>query len=72
MKDWLEKNPNGLKDTFEKYFKELPADVKNVGYCSNFPFPFALTPFYVQTYKTRASAAVFDFYLVCCYIDNEK
>lgn len=26
MKDWLENNPNGMKDAFEQYFKALPAD----------------------------------------------
>jgi hypothetical protein len=30
MKDWLEENPNGLKDAFEKYFKALPKNVKKV------------------------------------------
>jgi hypothetical protein len=30
MKDWLEENPNGLKDAFEKYYKALPADAKRV------------------------------------------
>jgi hypothetical protein len=30
MKDWLEENPNGLKDAFEQYFKALPADVRKV------------------------------------------
>jgi hypothetical protein len=39
MKDWLEENPNGLKDAFEEYFKALPVDVKKVHSCSNSPFP---------------------------------
>jgi hypothetical protein len=30
MKDWLEENPNGLKDAFEKYFKALPENVRKV------------------------------------------
>jgi hypothetical protein len=39
MKDWLEDNPNGLKDAFETYFKALPPEVRKV---SNFPSPLPL------------------------------
>jgi hypothetical protein len=31
MKDWLEQNPGGSKDVFEKYFKALTEDAKKVG-----------------------------------------
>jgi hypothetical protein len=41
MKDWLEENPNGLKDAFERYFKALPVDARKVSNCSGFWF----TPF---------------------------
>lgn len=58
MQDWLEENPNGLKDTFEKYFKALSENVRKVSSCSNSPFPFALTLLCVQTYKDHASVAV--------------
>ena len=30
MKDWLEANPYGLKEEFEKYFKMLPIDIRKV------------------------------------------
>ncbi len=30
MKDWIEENPNGLKDMFELYFKALPMNVRKV------------------------------------------
>jgi hypothetical protein len=30
MKDWLEENPDGLKDMFELYFKALTMDVRKV------------------------------------------
>ena len=30
MKDWLEQNPNGLKDTFKEYFRALSADARKV------------------------------------------
>jgi hypothetical protein len=43
MKDWLEENPDGTKDSFERYFKALPADVRKVSNHSNFPFPPTLT-----------------------------
>jgi hypothetical protein len=39
MKEWLEENPNGSKDAFERYFKTLPADVSKVRNHSNCPFP---------------------------------
>jgi hypothetical protein len=42
MKDWLNDNPNGLKDAFEQYFKALPPDIRNVSNHSRFPFPLAL------------------------------
>jgi hypothetical protein len=58
MKDWLEENPNGLKDAFEQYFKALPPDVRKVSIHSNFTFAFVLTPVCTQTYKERATAAV--------------
>ena len=38
MRDWLEENPNGLKDTFEQYFKSLPVDVRKVSH-SDLIFP---------------------------------
>ena len=28
MRNWLEENPNGLKNTFEKYFKMFLVDVR--------------------------------------------
>jgi hypothetical protein len=58
MKDWLEDNPNGLKDAFEKYFKELPVDVRKVRKCSYSHILFTLTLLCEQTYKDRVSAAV--------------
>ena len=42
MKDWLNDNPNGLKDAFEQYFKALPVDIRKVSNNSHFPFPLAL------------------------------
>jgi hypothetical protein len=57
MKDLLEENPNGLKDSFEQYFKMLPTHVRKVSNY-NFPIPLALTLFCVQTYKDCATAAV--------------
>jgi hypothetical protein len=30
MKDWLDENPNGSKDAFEKYYKALDTDIKKV------------------------------------------
>jgi hypothetical protein len=32
MKEWLEQNPNGSKDAFEKHFKALSQDEKKVRY----------------------------------------
>jgi hypothetical protein len=37
MKDWLEENPNGSKDSFDQYFKALPADVRKVS--NNLSYP---------------------------------
>lgn len=45
MRDWLERNPNGLKDAFETYFKTLPADVKKVSNLINFTLLLALNVF---------------------------
>ena len=58
MKDWLEENPNGLKDAFEQHFKALPADARKVSNPSSFSFLPALTLVRLQTYKDRATAAV--------------
>ena len=58
MKDWLEKNPNSLKDTFEQYFKALPPDTRKVSNHVCFPLPCVPTLVCVQTYKDRATAAV--------------
>jgi hypothetical protein len=58
MKDWLEENPDGLKDAFEQYFKALPPDVRKVSNDSNFTFPLTLTLLFMQIYKERATAAV--------------
>ena len=44
MKEWLEQNPNGSKDAFEKYFKALTQDVKKVCDDTNDSFPFLDVP----------------------------
>ncbi len=58
MKDWLEENPNGLKEVFEQYFKTLPADARKVSNHRRFPFPPILTLVCMQIYKDHATAAV--------------
>lgn len=60
MKEWLERNPNGSKDAFEKHFKALSQDEKKVCYTVVQTIHFVLIiPFIVtQKYKFLAVAAV--------------
>jgi hypothetical protein len=44
MKDWLQENPDGLKDAFEQYFKALPAEARKVSNRGSFPFPACSYP----------------------------
>jgi hypothetical protein len=58
MIDWLCKNPNGLKDTFEKHFKALSANVKKV--CDqSFLSLLSLILLCMQIYKDWASATIY-------------
>lgn len=56
MKDWLQENPNGSKDAFEKYFKALSADVKKVS--QSLPSLLLLIILCTQMYKNQANVAV--------------
>ena len=58
MKDWLEENPNGLKDVFEQHFKVLPVDARKVSNPSSFSFLPTLALVHLQMYKDCATAAV--------------
>jgi hypothetical protein len=58
MKDWLEENPNGSKDAFELYFKDLTVDVRKVRNRYILSFPLILILTCMQTYKDWAAAAV--------------
>jgi len=39
MKDWLDENPSGSKDAFEKYFKALPMDIRSVSTATSYLLP---------------------------------
>jgi hypothetical protein len=64
MMDWLCENPNGSKDTFEKHFKALPADVKKVCNQSFLSF-LSLILLCTQIYKDWASVAIHILVLLC-------
>lgn len=53
MKDWLDQNLNGSKDTFEHYFKALPADITKVSsYCFTLIHRLTSTPFHSRYTRT--------------------
>jgi hypothetical protein len=57
MKDWLQVNPNGSKEAFEKYFKALSADAKKVCY-QPIPISSSTDRLRTQIYKNQATEAV--------------